>query len=117
MLLRYLLIVGLSMGRAGSVLDPARTWFTGIGWKEEGLEIDRRRQSVESVLGSGGAWVGSVGGEHCRSCKMSSESAKESVGVCKNIIGICKKLTRFCIELSKICTKITEICWDLAGSS
>jgi len=88
---RYLLIVGLFVGRAGSVLDPARTWFAGIGWKEEGPETDRRRQSVESVLGSSGAWVGSVGGERCRSCKCHrnlqkkvSEFAKSSLEYAKN---------------------------------
>ena len=46
--------IGLSMGRAGSVLDPTQTRLVGVGWKAEGLETDPRCQSVESVFGLGG---------------------------------------------------------------
>ena len=65
------------MGRVGSVLDPTRTRPVGIGWKAEGLETDRRRHSVESVLGSGGVRVGSVGVESRWILQTSPESSKK----------------------------------------
>ena len=80
----------LSMGRARSVLDPAQTQPSGVGWKEEGLETDHWHQLVESVLGVGGARVGSVGGECRRSLQMSSKFAKKIAKIYTSIAEICK---------------------------
>ena len=42
------------MGRARSVFDPAQTRLASVRWTEELPETDRWRQSVGSILGSGG---------------------------------------------------------------
>ena len=92
--------LGLSTGQFRSILDPARTWPTSDEWKEEGPETDHRRQSVELVLSSSGAWVGSVGGEHCWRLQMSLESAKKWLKSAKT--------HQISIEIAKIYTKIAE---------
>ena len=51
----------MSTGWAGSIFDLARTRPAGVGWTEECLETDRRRQLIGSVLGSGGDRVCSGG--------------------------------------------------------
>ena len=55
------LLVGLSTGRAGRFWTQPGPDPPCVGWEAEGPETDRRRHSVESVLGSGGVRVGSVG--------------------------------------------------------
>ena len=49
------------MGWAESVFDPAQTQPADVGWTEEWLETDHQRQSVGSILGSGGDRVCSGG--------------------------------------------------------
>ena len=92
--------LGLSIGRFGSILDPARTWPANDEWREEGPEIDHQRQSVESVLSSSGARVGSVGGERCWRLQMSLESAKKWLKSAKT--------HQISIKIAKIYTKIAE---------
>ena len=53
--------VGLSTGRAGRFWTQPGSDPPCVGWEAEGPETDRQRHSVESVLGSGGVRVGSVG--------------------------------------------------------
>ena len=68
--------LGLSTGWAKLVLDPTRTRPVGVKSNAKGPEIDRRRQSVESVLSSGDARVGSVSGESRQILETSPESSK-----------------------------------------
>ena len=68
--------LGLSTGWAKPVLDPTRTRPASVKWNVEGLETDRQHQSVESVLKSGDARVGSVSGESRRISQTSLESSK-----------------------------------------
>ena len=51
------------MGRARSILDPTRTQLVDVGWRIEEPKTDRQNQSVELILGLGGARVDLVNGK------------------------------------------------------
>lgn len=91
----------LSMGRAGSILDPTQTRPAGIRWKMEGPKTDRRHQSVELVLGSSDARVGSVGEE-------SRRILQKVARIFKNL-PISTKTSPKSAKISPFASKITEI--------
>ena len=93
--------LGVSTGRVGSVLDPTRTRPVGVGWKAEGPETDRRRHSVESVLGSG----------RFGRCWESPDPANVA-GIFKKFSGICKNP----VDLHQKLPKSAWISSNLAGS-
>ena len=96
------------MGRAGSVLDSAQTRPADVGWRAEGPKTDYRHQSVESVLGLGGARVGSVGGKVHR-------KLQNFAGNYKFLAEICKFLLKFIVIWPNL-AKSYEISLDLAWS-
>ena len=98
----------LSTGRARSVLDLAQTRPANIGWRAEGPKTNCRHQSVESVLGSGGARVGSVGGKVHR-------KLQNFAGNYKFLAEICKFLLKFIVIWPNL-AKSYEISPDLAWS-
>lgn len=91
---------GLSTSWAKLILDPIWTRPAGIEWRVQGLETDRQCQSIESVLGSGGARVGSVDSKVCRKLEIVIENWKSLSETAK----LCWNLQIF-----------AEICYDLAG--
>ena len=108
--------LGLSTGQVGLVLDPTRTQPTDVGWKVEGPETDRRRHSIESVLGSGGVQVGSVSVESHWILQTSPESSKNSSEFAKTQ-QICTKNRQNQPGSPRISPNLTKYGRDLAWIS
>jgi len=78
--------------------NPARNWPADVGWKAEGPETDRWRQSVESVSGSG-----------------SVQSVQRVAGFCKRHRNL-QKSRQNVQKLSTFAPKIVKISLDLLES-
>ena len=87
--------IGLSIGRAGSILDPTGTRLAGIGWRGRRIQNQLPKKSIESV--SGEVRVGRA----------------ESVARTKNSIKIYKKKKKSIAKIWKILPETGKICRNL----
>ena len=78
--LKLLFKVGLSMGWAGSVLDPTPTWLASIRWRAEEPGLDPPEKSIESVSGEGEGWSGWVGYRNKESIEIWNKKASLESG-------------------------------------
>ena len=91
------MILGLFTGQAKSVLDLARTRTIGVGWRMEGPKTNYQRQSIESILGLGDAWVNSVSGKVRQKLQNRRRKLQNFSKIYKCLVGIYKISLKFAV--------------------